>query len=129
MTYWSYVYALKIWELRVDSSKTHWTGFAGRVDCTAAKIKNLEFLGCGPYHIDFGMGCRAVCRFFCKITNLNKLSGRKSHIRETKLHTICKNLTLNFQQIRDTAFLLKRIPEKLASHSMTTENAEKTVKP
>jgi hypothetical protein len=45
----------------------------------------------------------AVCRFFCKITNLKKLLDRKFHIGRIDLYTVHKNVASNLQQIRDTA--------------------------
>jgi hypothetical protein len=44
-----------------------------------------------------------VYLIFCKITNLNKLLGTKSRIKRLKFHSVCNNLTLNLQQIRNTA--------------------------
>ena len=37
----------------------------------------------------------AMCLIFCKITNLNKLLGKKSRIKRTKFHSVRNNLTLN----------------------------------
>lgn len=45
----------------------------------------------------------AVCQFFCKITNFKMCLNQKFEINRLVQHTTSKKLTLNLQQILDTA--------------------------